>query len=119
MVEPIGAGDLEAAVNTYLFATSFRAEGVAGHLREGGVARRKYIDGVLHGLGGRLIGFYYAYGDVDLYVLAELPGNTAATAFSMHVRESGAVEPKTVVLLSPEEFDEARALKVDFRPPGD
>lgn len=106
-------------MNTYLFATSFGPEGVAGHLREGGVARRKYIDEVLQSLGGKLIGFYYAYGDIDLFVLAELPGNTAATAFSMHVRESGTVAPKTIVLLRPEEFDEARSLKVDFRPPGD
>jgi uncharacterized protein with GYD domain len=106
-------------VHTYLFATSFGPEGVAGHLKEGGAARRRYIDQVLRNLGGKLIGFYYAYGDVDLYVLAELPGNTAATAFSMHVAESGAVRPCTVVLLTAEEFDEARDVKVDFRPPGD
>jgi uncharacterized protein with GYD domain len=106
-------------VNTYLFATSFGPEGVAGHLREGGVARRKYIDQVLQSLGGRLVGFYYAYGEVDLYVLAELPGNTAATAFSMHVRETGAVAPQTIVLLTPEEFDEARQIKVHFHPPGE
>jgi len=106
-------------VSDYLFATTFGPEGVAGHLKEGGVARREYIDKVLHSLGGRLTGFYYAYGDVDLYVLAELPGNTAATAFSMHVAESGIVRPHTVVLLTAEEFDEAREVKVDFRPPGD
>jgi uncharacterized protein with GYD domain len=65
-----------------------------------------------------LAGFYYAYGDIDLYVLADLPGNTAATAFAMHVAESGAVKPRTVVLITAEEFDRARDVTVDFRPPG-
>ncbi|MGH2687413.1 MAG: GYD domain-containing protein [Actinomycetota bacterium] len=103
----------------YLFATSFGPEGFEGHLEEGGVARRGYIDGVLRSLGGSLVGFWYAYGDVDLYVIGELPGNNAATAFSMHVSSSGRVRARTVVLVTPEEFDEARAIPVDFRPPGE
>jgi uncharacterized protein with GYD domain len=102
----------------YLFATSFEPEGFEGHLAEGGVARRDYIDRVLKSLGGKLVGFWYAYGDVDLYVIGELPDNNAATAFSMHVSSSGPVRARTVLLVTPEEFDQARAIPIDFRPPG-
>jgi uncharacterized protein with GYD domain len=47
-----------------------------------------------------------------------LPDNATAAALSLAVNKSGAVATKTVVLLTPEEMDQASKKAVDYRPPG-
>ena len=67
---------------------------------------------------GRIESFYFALGDDDVYVIAELPDNEAAAAIALTVNASGAVNIKTVVLLTPEEVDAAAQRSVDYQPPG-
>lgn len=62
--------------------------------------------------------FYYAFGDYDVYGIADMPDNVSSVAFSMMINASGAVQGKTIVLLSPKEIDQANKKIVDFRPPG-
>ena len=62
--------------------------------------------------------FYYALGDDDVYVIADLPDNTAAAAISLAVSATGAVQIKTVPLIAAEDMDEAAKKSVDYRPPG-
>jgi uncharacterized protein with GYD domain len=69
-------------------------------------------------LGGKVEAFYYALGDDDVYVIADLPDNTTAAAISLAVNAIGAVQLKTVPLLTPEEVDEAAKKSVAYRPPG-
>jgi uncharacterized protein with GYD domain len=73
---------------------------------------------MLEGLGGKLETFYFAFGDVDVYLIVDLPDNVAATAIALAVNQSGAVALKTVVLISPEDVDTASKKAVDYRPPG-
>jgi uncharacterized protein with GYD domain len=73
---------------------------------------------MVEGLGGRVETMYWAFGDDDVYVTAELPGNTSAAAMGMVVSAAGGVRTSTVVLLSPEEVDEAVRQQVDYRAPG-
>jgi uncharacterized protein with GYD domain len=47
-----------------------------------------------------------------------VPDNKAAAALSLVVGASGGLNTKTVVLLTPEEVDEAARNAVDFRAPG-
>jgi uncharacterized protein with GYD domain len=47
-----------------------------------------------------------------------LPDNVSRAAFSMMINASGAINAKTVVLLSPEEMDQATKKTVEYRPPG-
>jgi uncharacterized protein with GYD domain len=61
---------------------------------------------------------YYAFGEDDVLVIAEYPDNVTAAAASLTVAASGAVSVKMVVLLTPEEIDEAAKKSVDYRPPG-
>ena len=68
-------------------------------------------------MGGRLESFYYAFGDPDLYVIADLPDNESATAFSLAVNGSGAVTVRTHVLLTPEDVDAAGKRSVGYQPP--
>jgi uncharacterized protein with GYD domain len=36
------------------------------------------------GLGGTLEAFYYAFGDIDAFGIADMPDNISATAFSIY-----------------------------------
>ncbi|MGH9118341.1 MAG: GYD domain-containing protein [Acidimicrobiales bacterium] len=102
----------------YLWQASYTADGVQGILQEGGSSRRAVVERLVGDLGGRLEAFYYAFGDDDVYVIAELPDHATAAAISLTVAASGAVRLKTVVLLTPEEIDEATQKSVNYRAPG-
>ena len=103
----------------YLFLASYTAHGTKGIMRDGGSSRRDQVDKMIRGLGGKLEAFYFALGDYDVYGIAELPDHAAATAMSMAINATGAVQVKTVVLMSPEEIDQASKVSVNYRPPGD
>jgi uncharacterized protein with GYD domain len=57
-------------------------------------------------LGGKLEAFYYAFGDRDIYTIADFPDNVTAAAASMVVTAAGTVRATTVVLITAEEMDE-------------
>jgi uncharacterized protein with GYD domain len=102
----------------YLLKASFTTEGVNGLLKEGGTSRRSAVQETVEGLGGSLEAFYFAFGDTDVYVIADLPDNVTAAGMSLVVTATGAVQVSTVPLLTPEEADEATKKSVDYRPPG-
>jgi uncharacterized protein with GYD domain len=102
----------------YLWQASYTSEGVKGVQSAGGSSRRDAIQQLVDGLGGKLECFYFAFGDDDVYVVAELPDNPTAAAVAMMVNASGAVRLKTTVLLTPEEVDAAGQKSVDYQPPG-
>ena len=103
----------------YLWQVSYTASGAKGVLKEGGSGRREMVEGLAKGLGGSVEAFYYAFGDADVYVIADIPDNVTAASISMTVAASGAARIKTVVLLSPDEVDQAAQKSVAYRPPGE
>lgn len=105
-------------MTTYLLRVSYTAEGIRGVLKEGGSSRRAMVDGMIKGLGGTLNGFYYAFGEDDVYVIAQLPDNVTAAAVSLAVSAAGAARSNVVVLLTPEEVDAATKKTVGYRAPG-
>lgn len=102
----------------YLYMASYTADGVKGLLKDGGSKRRAAIEQLAAGLGGRLEAFYYAFGEHDAYVIVDLPDHVASAAASLAVAASGAARVKTVVLMTPEEVDQAARKTVGYRPPG-
>ncbi len=102
----------------YLSMGSYTSEGLKGVLKEGGSARRAAVERLLESLGGRLEALYFAFGENDFYFIYELPDNVASTAGSLLVNSTGAVRVNTVVLVTPEEVDEATKKSADYRPPG-
>jgi uncharacterized protein with GYD domain len=102
----------------YLFYGSYTPEGYSGLLAEGGSKRREAAEQALQSVGGRLEAFYFAFGDNDFYIIVDLPDNVTTTAVSFVGNVSGTFGIKTIVLLTPEEVDEALKKSVDFRPPG-
>lgn len=102
----------------YLVQASYTAVGTKGLLKEGGTARRKAVQQAVEGLGGKLEAFYYAFGDTDVFGIADMPDNVSAAAFSLLVGASGAARVKGTVLISPEEIDQASKKATTYRPPG-
>jgi uncharacterized protein with GYD domain len=69
-------------------------------------------------LGGKLESFYFVLGDVDAYVIVDLPDKVSASAAALAVNQAGGASVKTVVFLSPEDVDKAGKQAVDYRAPG-
>jgi uncharacterized protein with GYD domain len=102
----------------YLFEAKYTPEGVRG-LKEAGASRRaKAVNDMATDLGGSLESFYFAFGDVDAYVVVDLPDDEAAAAAAFTVGASAATKLKTVKLLTLDEADAAIGRSVAYRPPG-
>jgi uncharacterized protein with GYD domain len=83
--------------------------------------RRKEIGRLMEAAGGKLHGYWYAFGDHDGYALIEAPDNTAVASAVVTVAGGGAVRSmSTTVLVTVEEMLEAlgRAQSIAYRPPG-
>jgi uncharacterized protein with GYD domain len=102
----------------YLAHCNYVGDGIKGLLKEGGTSRRAVVDKLAESVGGKVEVFYYAFGETDLYVIADLPDNESMTAVALMVAASGAITIKTTVLLTPEEVDEAAKKTPLYRPPG-
>jgi uncharacterized protein with GYD domain len=102
----------------YMIQASYTTEGVAGVAQKGGSARRDAAEQLVASAGGKMESFYFAFGDADAYVIADLPSDEAAAALAMSVNRSGSTTLKTVVLLTPEQVDTAAKTLPDYRPPG-
>jgi uncharacterized protein with GYD domain len=102
----------------FLFEASYTQDGVKGVQSAGGSSRRDAIATMTEALGGKLECFYFAFGETDAYVIADVPDTERATAVALAVNASGGATVKTVVLLTPEEVDAAAQRSVDYRPPG-
>lgn len=102
----------------YLIQASYTTEGIKGVLKEGGSGRREAVSAVLQSMGGKLESMYYAFGDTDVFVIADAPDNVSALALSMGVAATGTVNVKTTVLLTIEEVDQATKKTLSYRAPG-
>jgi len=101
----------------FLFEASYTVEGLRGLQRVGGSRRRDAVAKATESVGGRLERFYFAFGDQDAFVIAELPDNKSAAAVALAVSAAGGARVRTVVLLEPEEVDAAVKHSIDYRPP--
>jgi uncharacterized protein with GYD domain len=73
--------------------------------------RMEALKPVIDQLGGRILDWYYTFGDYDVIVLFEVRDNVTAAAVSMAIASSGAVRAfKTTVLMSPDEGFDAMLL---------
>ena len=102
----------------YLVQANYVGEGIKGLLKEGGSSRRAVVEKLFKSGGGKLETFYYAFGETDLYVIADMPDHVSTAAFTLTIAASGAVTLKTTVLMTPEEIDKAVKKTPSYRPPG-
>jgi uncharacterized protein with GYD domain len=102
----------------YLIQASYTAEGIRGLMKDGGSKRRAAAESAVKGVGGKLEVFYFAFGETDVYAIADVPDNASAAAISLAVTGSGAVNARTIVLMTPEEMDQATKKTISYGPPG-
>lgn len=102
----------------YLFRARYTQAGIQGVLKEGAASRIKAVGELVASVGGRVETAYWAFGDDDFVMIAELPSNAAAAAAATRVSATGTSGVTTTVLLTAAEVDEARGIGVTFRPPG-
>jgi uncharacterized protein with GYD domain len=104
-------------MSKYLFQANYVGEALKGLLKEGGSSRRAAVDKLFGSVGGKVEAFYYAFGDTDLFVIADVPDNVTAAALSLIVNAAG-IGAKVTVLLTAEEMDAATKKTPNYRPPG-
>jgi uncharacterized protein with GYD domain len=102
----------------YLVKADYKSKGTQGVIKEGGSGRRAAVKHAVEALGGKLESFYFAYGDIDAYVICDLPDPISAIALSLAVNGTGAVTVGTIPLITPEDVDAAAKKAVAYRAPG-
>ena len=83
--------------------------------------RREAAQSYVESVGGKLHGFWYAFGPHDAYTLWEAPDNVSMAAVALAITGGGALSSlETTVLLTVDETMDAlrKAQQVQYRPPG-
>jgi uncharacterized protein with GYD domain len=102
----------------FLISGTYTAEGAKGLLKEGGTRRKAAIEKLFADAGGALEAYYWAFGETDFYLIAEVPDAATAAALGLTTSSSGFVRVQMTALLTAEEIDQAAGKKVDYRGPG-
>lgn len=102
----------------YLFQATYTSEGIKGLEKDKASGRKAALSKAVESLGGKLEAFYLSFGERDWVLLADLPDNASASAFSLAVSGSGLLRTTTTPLVSVEEADKALQKKANFQAPG-
>ncbi|MEO7429027.1 MAG: GYD domain-containing protein [Acidimicrobiales bacterium] len=102
----------------YLLEVNYTLDGVRGVAAKGGSARKAAAQAAAKSVGGKVDSFHFAFGGTDVFVIADMPDNTAAAALAIAVTAGGGATVRTTALVSPEEIDAAVAKTVKYTPPG-
>ena len=102
----------------FLLTGSYSVDGVNRLIEQGGSKRRQEVEQAVNAAGGRLEALYWAFGEDDVYCIVDLPNSLSMAALSLASAAAGLIRPKTVVLMTPEEVDEATKQSSDIRAPG-
>jgi len=90
-----------------MIQTAYTAEAMAA-MAKNPQDRSVPVRELMQKLGGRLMSFYFCFGEYDVVVLAELPDDTAASAVAMAAVSPGHLKAiKTTKLFTVEETMEA------------
>ena len=102
----------------YLVQVRYTADGAKGLLSDGGTARRSATEKAIASVGGKMEAFYFALGEVDAYVIADLPDDVSVVALQLAVNATGRINSNTVKLIMPEDVDKATKMAVAYGAPG-
>jgi uncharacterized protein with GYD domain len=102
----------------YLVEANYTHEGLQGLMHDKASGRVAAVTKAVEGLGGKIDGTYFTFGERDVIVIVDLPDNVSATALALVTSSSGMVRTKTTPLLTVEEVDKAITKKVQYQAPG-
>lgn len=105
-------------MSPYLFEVAYNADGWAALLKNP-QNRIEAVRPAIEQLGGRVIGAWYAFGDADIVLVAEMPDNVSAAALSLAFAAGGVLRStRTTVLIPPEDAVQAmrKAAASSYKP---
>ena len=103
----------------YLIKAQLKPEAMASIIQNP-QDREEALRPVFEAMGGSLEKYYFAVGENNVYVLAEIPDHTSAEAITMAVLASGAIaSTKATALLTAQEAIDAmkKAGDIVYKPP--
>jgi uncharacterized protein with GYD domain len=103
----------------FMVQFSYSDSGRAGFIKDGGTKRREATKELVKSLGGKLLAYYFAFGDYDGLAIIDDLDNVEMVAGLLAASSSGTVSTKTTVLIDPEDVDKALKKTVQFRKPGE
>ena len=102
----------------YLIQGRYTPEGLKGLAKDKASGRKAAVQAAMKNLKGKVESFYFTFGSDDVVVIVEAPDNIAVAALSLSIGSTGLVNIRTTPLLTVEEVDQALALPLKFRAPG-
>ena len=102
----------------YLIEGTYTAEGLRGLQKDKASGRKQAVAKAFESLEGKIESFYYAFGEHDVVVIAEMPDAISAAALSLAASSTGLVRTTVTSLLSVEDTDRALAKRLTYRAPG-
>jgi uncharacterized protein with GYD domain len=105
-------------MSKYLIEVKYTLDGMRGVRAHGGSARVTAATELIESVGGKLDFMYFAFGDTDVYCVADFPDNVSAAAAAQAVSTGGGATARTVVLLTAADVDAAVSKTSTYRPPG-
>lgn len=104
----------------YMYRVGYTPESWATQVQKP-VNREEALKPAVRALGGRILSFYYAFGDDDVVLIAQMPDNKAAAAMAIAAAAGGALSHITTTPLMTvnEAMGAMRAAKRSrYTPPG-
>lgn len=82
----------------YLYRVGYTSESWAAQIQKP-TNRLESITPIVKGLGGRVLSFYYAFGEDDVVLICQMPDNKAAAALALAAASGGALSHITTTPL--------------------
>jgi uncharacterized protein with GYD domain len=102
----------------YLYRLNYTKAGLDGTVKEGFANREAFFRKTVQGLGGTTETAYWAYGDVDIFIVVDLPDPEKATGLSLALATTGSFDVTTTTLLTAAEMDAGARKMPGYRAPG-
>ena len=109
-------------MSVYLVQFSYASRSIKSLVDQPDVDHAGQASAMVASIGGKLLGYWYAFGAFDGVVLMEAPDNSAAASVAMAIGGTGEVSRlETTVLLTMDEAQAAmrRAAAATHLPPGE
>lgn len=103
----------------YMIQASYTPDGLKGLAKDKASGRKAAVQAAMKNVKGKVESFYFAFGADDVVVIAEAPDNIAAAAVALAVGATGLVKIRTTPLMTVDEIDQALALPLKYRAPGE
>ena len=102
----------------YLVEACYTSEGLKNLQKDRAEGRTAAVKAAVQSIGGKVEVLYWALGEYDVVIVAELPDTSAAAALALAASASGMVRTRTTQLLTAAEVDSALEKSVKYRAPG-